>query len=443
MKSDSELNRHFQLKFGKNVRVERVRKKLGEIIGDKILKHYETESPDKVRNVISLLYEASQFDGGKTKWREKLIFQNDTVKYKKENYSLFSGSNRENSNRIKPILFFAELINDNKLVKHSDLFERKGLTMTPYLMKTQSLEIKIQDYINLHQRGRYDFSNAMTLMDDGLKDAISDARKIVTELENVESFSKDPIEITTLKIMELNLSRNDLATTIISAKENYKLDWFSADGFIKSSRNFRSLDTLEYSLSSSFDTPIPSGFLNVITVMLTGYIQKRLYSEITKHTKINDSSDIINIAYECNLINEFSFFIMAFVLMSMYENKTKLTVSVSGDSNKNRPIYFIIDQFANEKVANKGVRKFDFSPDVEDFIYDKYTLLASTPLDYCIETGNEKLFLKNMKSYSTYRAEKFEFILELYGLLNSSSVEFVDLLMDRFNEKVILLKNTH
>ncbi|MEI8645743.1 hypothetical protein P4S56_16900 [Pseudoalteromonas sp. Hal056] len=121
--------------------------------------------------------------------------------------------------------------------------------------------------------------------------------------------------------------------------------------------------------------------------------------------------------------------------MSMIENKAKITVNVTGDTNKERPIYYILESqiyHENSTCISK------LSPDVIDYVLDKYSLLASLPIDKCLETGSEDLILSNMMSYVNYRALKFEFINELYSSFNVNSINYIFQLIQKFLQEISL-----
>ncbi|WP_418607407.1 hypothetical protein ACNSN2_11415 [Pseudoalteromonas sp. US3C1013] len=430
MKTDAALKRKIELDFGKSVKIARIREHLCKMVGVDLFSYYNKENPEGLREVMFLLYKSSQVDGGKTSWRDRLTLQLSLLEYSKENFTLFAGSNREVEDRAKPILNFNRSICE--LGRNGTLsLKRNDCNQPPeYIIKVMVLEKIIQDYINSHQRKNFNFNDDRTLMDDGLDGAINAARKVVSSLKGMNPFYSDSMPESILKKMELNLIQNDLLSTIKSAKKNRDISWFDSGKFITALRKFNSLDSLELSLTEAFyQDCIPDSFSMVLEVMLGGYVQKRLLPLKLKSSAL----EALEAGIDDKLICELSFFLMAFVLISTIENKTKITVNVTGDTNKERPIYHILESQIYNANSN-DISKI--SPDVIDYVFDKFASLATLPINSCLETGNKELLASSMKSYANYRALKFEFINELYTIFSSKSLNYIDQLLLRFMQVV-------
>jgi hypothetical protein len=435
MKTKAELLIKLELKHGKSIKISRIIESLNKMTGGDLIDSYQDKSPEQIFKALEALYDASQGDGGKTKWRDRITYRNGkSTPYCKENFNFFMGSNRENPQRYAPINNFYNAlmkIDNNPL---TDYFIRKESTnLTAYSHKILSLELIIQDYINKHQRNNHDFSDDNTFMDTGLDQATNDARSILFSTTHNKMFSMDPLNISILKKIELNLNRNDLSTTIASALETGDTNWLDSGKFISSMRKFGSLDDLSYALESTFHKEVPENFYPIVIILVTGYVQKRYHSKLAPY--INDFADtelIVQIAKEQDLINDESYFIMGFVIMSLYVKNTKISVTVYGDNNKERSIYYILNDFIENRLVKKLTSQLDFSFDVEDFIYDKFSQIYSTPLDYCIESGDEDILSKSVVSYAKYRSNKFIFIDEVYDRLSEHSLDYIDALMNDF-----------
>ncbi|MGF1693928.1 hypothetical protein, partial [Photobacterium kagoshimensis] len=132
---------------------------------------------------------------------------------------------------------------------------------------------------------------------------------------------------------------------------------------------------------------------------------------------------------------------MAFVLMSLYTNKTKLYVKVTGENNHNRTVYTDIKNMV-QRIQNSQAEKvpFDVRIDLEEYVYDKMTTLATCEPEYCIETGNSALLEKGIKAYGNYRKTKFEYIGEVNKFLLEHELNLVNELTNAFRTELALLE---
>ncbi|WP_283392816.1 hypothetical protein [Photobacterium phosphoreum] len=422
---------------GTEVKISRVAELLQVWISLKTYKHFEQTNSSELFVCLASIYGVSQLDGGKTRWRDKVTPISEGIVYRRADNSL-----QENKENLAPLFMLYQLLSDYEKGEKIDEFRHDDGLITPYIAKTQELELVAQDYLNAHQRQHHDFRNEHTLMDFGITEAIYDANAIMEKvLKQSGDSTNDSIIINTLKSLDLNRSRNDLMCLIQSAQENTKCDWFNGTKFITAFMAFNRLDSIESILSQSFDKKTPNDFMTVVCMMLSGYVQQRSVSTIRNKMKdkmeANQEIDVLQVALDVKAIDDYSFFNMAFVLMSLYVNKTKLEVKITGKNNHIRTVYTDINNMMLRiKNSQKEKKTFDLRLDLEEFVYDKMSVLESCEPEYCIETGNVELLEKGIRAYGNYRKTKFEYIKNIIDALFSHELNLVNELTDAFHTEL-------
>ncbi|MEZ8094515.1 hypothetical protein ACED51_10515 [Photobacterium swingsii] len=422
---------------GTEIKMSRICDELKTWIGPKIYEHFEHNEQSSLFVCLAAIYAASQLDGGKARWRDKVTPISEGVAYQRADNSL-----RDNKDKLAPLFTLFQLLAEHEGTKEAKLFLPGKELFTPYIDQTQELELAVQNYLNKHQRVHHDFHNELTVMDDGLTEAIADANVIVQKaLKHIGANTHDSAIINTLKSLDLHRSQNELMCLVQSAQENAKCDWFNGEKYIAAYRAFNRLDEIEFILAKVFDKKTPNGFMDAVNTMLSGHVQQRSWSRIREHVAANPRKSILLIAWEMKEINAYSFFNMAFVLMSLYTNKTKLYVKVTGENNHNRTVYTDIKNMV-QRIQNSQAEKvpFDVRIDLEEYVYDKVTMLATCEPEYCIETGNSALLEKGIKAYGNYRKTKFEYIGEVNKFLLEHELNLVNELTYAFRTELALLE---
>lgn len=420
MKTDIELQEKITSTFDKEANIHRLKNNLVRMLGKKTSNELQKKDGEAYRNALFFLYQASQIDAGKTRWRDKLsIVKGDIEPYRKEDYDFYSGVNAEEGANIRrlPINHFlaslsAKTKKDEPYLKRENLYKgeeehnpEKGLPR--YIKNLLMWETSVHNIINIHQRINYDFSLHTTSMDDGLDDAIEFVQSMIDAID-VDETHVENVYTTITKNLELNLIQNDTLTTIASAKLNKNLDWIDLDAFIRGLRSFESLDDLKYALRITHGCELPSGFVKVVEYALVQYVKLRLGG---------------NFEY----INDCSYFLMAFILLTFYVNKTSIKAKVLGETNPGRSIYSLI-----AKSVEINSERY-LSADVRDYINDKFALLASLPLDIIAETGDIEIIEAHMISYANYRIRKHELINSNYERLRNAPLSISSRLLEQFS----------
>lgn len=407
LSNSKQLQLEIEALHGTQIQMSRVTKVLQTWIGPKTYEHFEQTDPSGLFVCLAAIYGVSQLDGGKKRWRDKVTPVSEGIAYRRADHSL-----RENKENLVPLFTLYQLLGDYEGGKQIELFRHGDILTTPYIDQTQELELAAQDYLNAHQRQHHDFHDEYTLMDDGLIEAVADANAIMEKvLKQSGANTNDSVIINMLKSLDLNRSRNDLMCVIQSAQENAKFNWFDGKKFISAFTAFNRLDEIEFILSQVFDKKTPDGFMDVVCTMLSGYVQQRSWSRIRANIESNPQSSVLQVAWDLNEINDYSFFNMAFVLMSLYVSKADLNVKVTGKNNNKRTVYTDIKNMVQRMKNSQGDKKmFDVRLDLEEYVYDKVSILETCVPDYCVETGNAELLDRGIKAYGNYRKIKFEYI---------------------------------
>lgn len=387
--SDVDLRNALFEEYGKDVQVDRVRKKLVSILGTEVAENYK--ATENERSLLKLIYSAS------TQFKNWIQYVNkiDTLNpHSLGNYEPDKGILKEEPIRVETLLNFWEQVTHLIQGDTQSLFvlkdNNKLIDFCGYGTKLMRIESKLSRYVNNHQRKHYDFYNQNILLNAGISTAIKYAESLIDKqytTNNYNPYTVDNVFETVLKAIVLNRAKAQCGGKIETAKKNSKLDWLfwsEINGLLdicvesKTLTKFQVLET-KYDLSSSDKEDI----------------QKLLRQIITTRFSRQEEELEISINRTDNLT------IMGYLLLSDKKRQEKLKVNHYGESN-----------------PNKSISNDYYTEDTINYYGDRYVAISGLT---DLQRSDFNIATKALKAYFDVRIQKNELIIKLYDKLEMLS----------------------
>lgn len=425
--SDKALQRYLEKTYFKDeIKVSRIRNKLAKIIDDEsVYEFYRSSHAQKIRerDLLALVYCCScKFkEWEKTLSIEKNI-KNNMLSYYEVSNLMVSKNAKSQEAKLDFYMGVSDKLADDEY-DYIAFSESEGITKFNSLLS--KFELLVQNFINIFQRLHFEFKDCQTLMTSGLEDAILLARKIIEsqlQSEKTINYTEDSLAATVLKFAELNTAHNQIATKISSNEYCENCDWFDSKKFVKLYKEVTSTNSLDLALIRTFELEeLPSNFHNLVKIALCLILPSRYAAS---------SLDKQKVIFESILDDLDEYLPMAFIVISDIQNKTHIKVNVPGSTNPSISVSHVLKQY--QIWMNNPNRISSISPDIVQFIANRYmALTTAVPKEFLFTISTQEFQLK-LQDYFKYRRLKHELILELYPIFRQQSVKSLKMVVKRF-----------